>query len=181
VAKEGKAKAEDNNNSPTPETTGGGKKLLLIILLAGLLVAGGGAGVGYFLLAINTANDTGAKPLNAEQMKRAAKGEPRYVDLDPDFTIGIGDDNTGQFVLIAFSVLTYYDDTEEAIRDNLPIIRNKIILMIGKKTLRELATEVGKFKLQQEVQAEVERVIAQNSAGGVLDIDRVFFTKFLMQ
>jgi flagellar FliL protein len=179
VAKVGKAKAEDNNNSPAPKTTGGGRKLLLIILLAGLLV--GGAGGAYFLIAVNAAKDTGAKPMDAEDIKRAAKGEPRYVDLHPDFTIGIGDGNTGQFILIAFSVLTYYDDTEQAIRDNLPIIRNNIILMIGKKSLGELSTEGGKFKLQHEVQAEVERVIVQSSAGGVLDIDRVFFTKFLMQ
>jgi flagellar FliL protein len=181
VKKKGKAKAEDNNNSPAPKTTGGEKKLLLIILLAGLLVGGGGAGLAYFLLAVNTANDSGARPMNAEQMKRAAKGEPRYVDLHPDFTIGIGNGNTGQFILIAFSVLTYYDDTEQAIRDNLPIIRNNIILMVGKKSLGELTTEGGKFKLQQEVQAEVESVITHNSAGGILDIDRVFFTKFLMQ
>ena len=182
MAIKGKAEAGKNNkDSPAKETEGGKKNLLLIILLAGLLVGGSGAGVAYFLLAVNIAEDTDAEPMDAEEMKRAAKGEPRYVDLYPDFTIGIDDGNTGRLILIAFSVLTYYDDTEAAIVDNLPIIRNNLILMIGKKSMEELATEGGKFKLQQEVQAEVERVIARSSAGGVLDIDRVFFTKFLMQ
>lgn len=147
----------------------------------GLLVGGGGAGVAYFILQINPAKNASTEPADAEELKRAAKGNPRYVDLHPDFTIGMNDGDSKRFILIAFSVLTYYDDTEEAIIDNLPIIRNNIILMMGKKTMRELATAGGKFKLQQEIQSEVERVIASNSAGGVLDIEQVYFTKFLMQ
>jgi len=78
-------------------------------------------------------------------------------------------------------VLTDTEATETAILDNLPIIRNNIILMVARKSTDELATLGGKAKLQEEIHTEVERIIVGNSDGGVMDIERVFFTKFLMQ
>ena len=53
--------------------------------------------------------------------------------------------------------------------------------MVARKSTDELATLGGKAKLQEEIHAEVERIIVGNSGGGVMDIERVYFTKFLMQ
>ncbi len=184
MAKKDKTKAKKNDDKSADSSAGGGRtKLIIIMSLVVLLLIGGGAGAGFFVFRGKGVENVSATPkvADAAQLELSARGEPRYVDLDPDFTISMDKNDARQFVLIAFSVLTYYDDTETAIMDNLPIIRNNIILMIARKSTNELATLGGKAKLQKEIHNEVERIITDNSNGGVMDIEQVFFTKFLMQ
>lgn len=180
MAKKGKAKGGADKSAGGSE--GNSKKLLIIIVLAVIVIVGGGAGAAFFLLGGDLLNNvgTGSRAESAGASK-TVKGKPRYVDLNPDFTVSMDDDQNRRFVLIALSVLTHYDSTEVAIRDNMPIIRNNIILMIGRKSTDELATQGGKDKLQREILTEVNRVIEENSNSSVMDIEQVYFTKFLMQ
>ena len=53
--------------------------------------------------------------------------------------------------------------------------------MIGQRTSEELSTSEGKNRLQDEIHEEVVRVLSENSTGYTIDIEKVFFTKFVMQ
>ena len=117
---------------------------------------------------------------DGDSVANASKGDPRYVDLDPDFTVNLEAGDKRRFVQVAISLLTYFDETEDAIKDNIPIIRNNIILMIGSKSSNELATQAGKDNLQKEIHTEVENILSEN-ADGAMTVDQVFFTKFVMQ
>lgn len=183
--KKGKKSAE----APVEENAGGGKKKLIIIILLALLVLGGaGGGAAFFFLGGAATGEMAEEAASeapeveeVEATKRVRKEDPRYVDLDPDFTINLEDDGATRFVQIAISILTYFSDTEEAVEENKPIIRNNIILMIGRKSIEELSTSEGKENLRKEVLDEVERIIQENSVDGTMRIDKVFFTKFVMQ
>ena len=185
--KDAKGKKADKADDAAEEKTGGKGKLIIIIVAALLVVGGGGGGAAFFFLGGDKGAagqaDAGqdATGETVEVPTRVAKGDPRYIDLDPDFTINMDGDSNTRFVQIAVSLLTYFDDTEEAVKENLPIIRNNIILMVGRKSSDELATSQGKDSLQSEIREEVQRVIEENSGDGVMDIDQVFFTKFVMQ
>ena len=53
--------------------------------------------------------------------------------------------------------------------------------MIGRKSSDELATQDGKSLLQEEIHEEVTRVLNENSDSGGIEVEEVFFTKFVMQ
>jgi len=105
VANNGKAKAGKNNKNLSGNVAGSSKtKLIVILLLALLLVVGGGVGAAFYFLrdkGVENADAT-SKGSDAEQLKTSSRGKPRYVDLNPDFTISMDDDDARQFVLVAF-------------------------------------------------------------------------------
>ncbi|MEM7206990.1 MAG: flagellar basal body-associated FliL family protein [Pseudomonadota bacterium] len=184
--KGGKKKKDEAEDAGEEEAKGGKGKLIIIIVVALLVLGGGGGGAAFFLLggkdeSATAAAEDGETPEDKAAAEIASKGEPRYVDLDPDFTVNMDASDNRRFVQIAVSLLTYYEATEDAIKENIPIIRNNIILMVGRKTSDELATAAGKEQLQNEIHDEVIRVLEENSAGVVAEIERVFFTKFVMQ
>ena len=83
-------------------------KLIIIIVVALLVLGGGGGGAAFFLLGGEPEGDADAQAAaESEQVpEKVDKGDARYVDLDPDFTINMDADDNRRFVQVAVSLLT---------------------------------------------------------------------------
>ena len=165
--------------------TGQNKKWIIIGIVSFNLIALA-AGAYYVLFVLNPGlvqgQNLGARdPNNAAQLAANQKKLPRYVELGEEFVITMPVKDSAEFIQIGISALTYFDDTELALKENIPIIRNSIILNISGKKSSNLKTQKGKDKLREELLTEIENILKNNTEGGVMDVEQLFFTKFVMQ
>jgi len=102
-----------------------------------------------------------------------------YVDLDPAFTVNLMAGSTSKFLQIAVSILTYYDDSKEAIQRHIPEIRNSLLMLFGAQLSQNLVDVKSKEALRIKAFEAVKKVLSER--GEQVDIEAIFFTKFVMQ
>ncbi len=171
------AKKEASQPAEDDVQKGGKGKLIIIIAALLVLALGVGAGAAWFLLSGGEQTQAEAEP---EQPSEPSRGDPRYVDFDPDFTVNLNDSGGPRFLQVAISALTYYDDTEEALKDHMPALRSSLIVLFGNQSGDALATLEGKEQLRSAAAENIEQVLLDNGAEQVR-IGQVFFTKFIVQ
>lgn len=137
--------AEDKKSEDAEAKPAGGKKRLIIILLAVVLLAGGG-GAGWFFF-------MKPKPDAEEEAPAAApdKGKPKtFGTLDP-FTVNLADEGGDRLVQVG--VVLELADAKVAgeLSNQMPAVRNAILLLLSSKYAKELLTRAGKEKLAEEI------------------------------
>jgi flagellar FliL protein len=153
--------------------------LFIILVIVLVLIVGGGvaglyfAGVGPFAHQSVQAGDPAAEE------EEASKGAAIYVDIPPAFTVNLQGDSKARFLQVSVQALTRESDVEASIKQHLPMIRNKLVLLFSGKTSQELGTSEGKETLRKQAKAAIQSVLkAETGKGGV---EAVFFTSFVMQ
>jgi len=162
--------------------------LLLVILIAVLLLlAGGGAFAAlYFTGVIHgskpaapapQASATGAGADGAPSKK--PEGPPQYLPLDPPLVVNF--DNKGRvgYLQVSINVMAHSKKAIEAVKANMPVVRNNLILMMSSKSYKQLDTREEKEKLREQAREEINRVLKDQSSGE--RIADVYFTAFVMQ
>ena len=120
--------------------------LWIIIVLLVLLVAGGGGAAWYFL----------APHPAAGEAKAAVVKPPVYVPLDP-FTVNLAEENGDHYLQIGIVYQVGDDKLAETIKQYMPVLRDRILLLLSGKKPSELATTQGKTKLVDELVAAVHQ------------------------
>jgi len=158
------------------EPKGSKGKLIMILMLVLILGAGGGGAALYFA-GVFSSEDKAAAAQDGEKPDK--KGKAIYVELAPTFTVNLAGGSKGRFLQVGVQVLTRDADVEAQIKEHLPMIRNKLVLLFSTKTSQTLGTAEGKETLMQEARSAIEKVLeAETGKGGV---EAVFFTSFVMQ
>jgi len=171
------AKKETPQPAEDGAQKGGKAKLIIIISVAVLLALGAGAGIAWFLLSGSEGSPDTAELAEPEKPTR---GDPRYVAFDPDFTVNLSGTDGPRFLQVAVSALTYYDDTEELLKNHMPALRSSLIVLFGNQSGTNLATLEGKDQLRSAAAEKIEQVLLDSGAGEVR-IGQIFFTKFIVQ
>lgn len=122
--------------------------LLLVIVLSVVLLAGGGAGAWYFLKA-------GA---GADEDDAVSRKPPLFLPLDP-FTVNLQPDDGQQFLQVALTLRVSDAGAVEAIKQHLPEVRSRVLLLLASKKPSHLLTSDGKAKLAAELAREIEAPI----------------------
>jgi flagellar FliL protein len=122
-------------------------KLVLLLSLAVVLAAGGGLGF-YFMQSAHS--DAGA----------AAPKPPVFVPLET-FTVNLLSD-PAQMQFMQAGVTLKLDDkgAAELVRDRLPEVRNRVLLVLSSKRGSDLLSVSGKQKLAVELGQAIRMVIA---------------------
>ncbi len=156
----------------------GSKSKLVIIVVSVLLLAlvGGGAGL-YFAGVGPFATTTAAE--DAEEEEGESKGAAIYVDVPPAFTVNLAGKSNARFLQVSVQALTRDPDVEVSIKQHLPMIRNKLVLLFSAKTSQELSTSEGKDGLRKEARKAIQKVLKSETGQG--GVEAVFFTSFVMQ
>lgn len=157
---------------------GGSKKKLMIIVLAAVLVAGGGGG-GAAWFFMHGKSDEGAEPAAKHGKKKAAPvGPPVFVPIEP-FTVNLQPENGEQYLQIAFTLQVASLEQVELVKDNMPKVRSRLLLLLSSKKASEINTPDGKKKLADEIMAQVKDPFMDK--GEPQEVTDVLFTSFIIQ
>lgn len=162
------------------------RKLLMIggIVLAALMLAGTGA---YF--AFGGKGHAEDAPKAGSDGKAAAKAEAKadahgavkkmlYVPMDM-FTVNMRAPDSEHFLQTTISLEVADAATMEAIKQQMPAIRNRVLLLLSSKGVEELSSREGKEKLAAEICAEARKSV--DGPGEKKGIEQVLFSHFVIQ
>ena len=127
----------------------GKKSRLLLIVLVLLVVAAAGGGAAWWFL--GRAHDAG-------EAKPAAAKPPVFHTLEP-FTVNLAEENGDHYLQVAVVYELSDDKAIDKVKTYLPVIRNRILLLLSAKRPSELATADGKQKLVDELVAAARAAI----------------------
>jgi flagellar protein FliL len=133
---------------PPPKKRG---KLVLILCLSIVLAGGGAAGFYFMQPAHSDAGATAPKP-------------PVFVPLDT-FTVNLVSDAAQmQFVQAAITLKLTEKATAELVKDRLPEVRDRVLIVLSGKKSTDILSAAGKQKLAAEIADSVKKVIVPPSA-----------------
>jgi flagellar FliL protein len=102
----------------------------------------------------------------------------RFYDFEP-FIVNFPNGEAARLLQISFSVLTYDEKTLEALAKHAPMLRNHLLILLGRHRPEELQAAEGKEALRQAIAQEIQKALTEQASGG--SIEAVFFTQFVMQ
>lgn len=138
-------------------------KLLLFIVIGVLVVVLGGAGAAFFLLqkkAPADEEDTGDEPVHAT--KKAKKDHPDappvFVKLEP-FTVKLQVEQMEAYLQATPELRVIDAPVSDRVKQYMPEIRHKVLLLMAGKKASELATPQGVQALSNEMRTEINLII----------------------
>jgi flagellar FliL protein len=166
VLNEDAAAADADADAAAPKPGPKSKKKLIIIAVAALVLLIGG-GVGFFFYSQSQAE---AKRKQAElestpeyQLKkqmefRKENRPPKFLPMD-EFTVNLPGRGGEHYLQTKITLRIGDSDTENRIKSFLPVIRDKIILVLSSRTMQELATVDGKNTMAKEIALVINSII----------------------
>jgi flagellar FliL protein len=159
----------------------GSKKKLIVIIAAAVLLLGGGGGAAWFFMHGSgdaaAAHDESPKETKKKKKKDSA-AKPEYVPVEP-FTVNLQPETGEQYLQVQFTLQVGGAEQATLIKDNMAIVRNRVLLLLSSKKASEISTLEGK----QQLAAEIEAVINDpfEKEGDEQDVTDVLFTSFIIQ
>ena len=157
---------------------GGNKKKLLIIILAAVLALGGaGGGAAWFFMH----GKGGEEDTPAKKHKSAAKAGPPVFQVVEPFTVNLqpGEGGGDQYLQLAFTLQVPGLEDAEVIKNNMPKVRSRILLLLSSKHAADINTPDGKRQLASEIIAQIKEPFEEH--GSPQELSDVLFTSFIIQ
>ena len=174
--------APDGAATPPPPPKKSKWKLVVVAVGVLTLTLAGGAGATWYLL-----KDSGdEKPAAAEKDKGKAKAKegaktmkpPVFVNLEP-FTVNLAAEGNERYLQTTIVLQANDDKAAEAMKAYMPVIRNRVLLLLASKRPSDLDSGEGKRKLVTELVAVVREAVPgttpESGATGAL------FSSFVIQ
>lgn len=163
------------------------KKIVMlgIVGLVLLLVAGGGT---WF--ALRMLSDKGEAPAEekteehapAEAAKEDAHSEHKaaeYLSLDPAFLATFQVAGRPHYLQVAVAVMGRDEAATEAVKAHMPLLRNRIVMLLSGEVFEQLQSDEGRVQLQQKILTAIQEILQKET--GKPQIEQVYFTAFVMQ
>ena len=153
-------------------------RLFLIIGLVVLLLAAVGGGAAWFVLRAPAPGAAPGAPGAAADAKRPDTKPPVFVTLEP-FTVNLQQESGDHYLQAGIVFQVADQKAVDAMKTYMPVIRNRILLLLSSKTPGDIASLDGKKKLVTElVAAARESVPGTTQERG---IDSAFLSSFVIQ
>jgi flagellar FliL protein len=195
---------EDEGEKPKPKKKSGILKILLIVFSAILLVATS-VGATLFLTGALSKHDesavvaeeggdaassdaesgTDAKAKKKDKKSKDKKGakEPKlppiYVELGEPFVVNFVEAAQIRYLQVKIEAMTRDQVVADAVKANLPQIRNNLVMMFSGLDYGSLTTAEGKQKIRDQALTEVQNIVKDET--GNSGVEAVYFTSFVMQ
>jgi flagellar FliL protein len=157
---------EESDPQPTEVKVKPKNKKILFIIIGSILVLGIAGGAGWYFTKGDKHDSKHAK--KAEKSSEHAK----FIALEP-FTVNLQREAADQFLQIGITLKIVQPELEEKIKQNLPEIRSRLLVLLSGKYPSELTASEGKKKLANEIIAETEIVLGLRPAspppGSIID------------
>ena len=162
--------AANAETAPAPQKKRKLPLWLIIVIATVVLGAGAGGAMALHLFGSGAASDGKTK---------APSGPPLYLPLKP-FVVNFQAGQMVRFLQVTVEVMSHDPKAIGLLKQNDPMVRNNLLLLLGSQKATTLETEAGKQKLRTEVLAAIRNVAAENG-GKPGRIEAVYFTSFVMQ
>lgn len=158
----------------------GSKKKLIIMIVAAILVLGAGAGGGWYFSQSSNAHAEEEAPAKEtkKKKKRDPEAKPEYVPIE-SFTVNLQPENGEQYLQVQFTLQVAGAEQSTIIKDNMAIVRNRVLLLLSSKKASEINTVEGKQQLAGEIQAAIAEPFEKQ--GDEQEVSDVLFTSFIIQ
>lgn len=154
---------------------GGKRSRRGIVIAAGAaaVLAAGGAGAWFFL---------GRQQSPGAEAAAPARKPAVFVDLDP-FTVNLADPGGERFAQVGLVLEVSDGGIVEPLKQDMPRLRNGILLLLSSKTGDELLSVAGKQALAGEIAALAGESAGWKpaAAGRQNPVAAVHFSKFIVQ
>lgn len=175
------AKKEDN--SAKKEESSRSFKKIVLLAMVGLLVIGGGAGAalyfGGFLGQPADAALAQTEDGDVTSNSVASNEPPTYLSLDPPFIVNFGDETMLRYLQVGVAVMARDQKIIQQVTNNLPHIRNNLIMLFGNQDQKALNSTEGKETLRRQTLEEIQSILQKEI--GKPGVEDVYFTSFVMQ
>jgi len=153
------------------------KTLMLVIVgVVVLVLIAGGVAVALLL------RKPAAKPGDAAAAAQTAeenKAPAQYLDLQPSFVVNLEDDQAMRYLQVDIELMTRDPKAMEQIKNNMPRIRNTLMLLLSAQHSKDLMTREGKEALEKQALDQVQAVMRDET--GKPEVEGLYFTNFVMQ
>jgi flagellar FliL protein len=175
-----KAKPDPKADAAAAAPAGSKEKLVVIVAAALLLLGGGGGAAWYFRHAgADAAAAEHDSPKDAKKKKKKdSDAKPEYVPVEA-FTVNLQPENGEQYLQVQFTLQVGGAEQATLVKDNMAIVRNRVLLLLSGKKASEINTVEGKQQLAGEILAAVKTPFAEH--GEEQEISDVLFTEFIIQ
>jgi len=118
-------------------------KLPIIVGMVFLMLAAGGGAAWHLLHSSSDSGDKGAAEANSG-------GKPTFVNLDT-FTVNLAEESGDHYLQVGIVYQVADDKVSDGMKLHMPILRNRLLLLLSAKQPSELASAEGKKKLVDEL------------------------------
>jgi flagellar FliL protein len=159
-------------------------KLIVIVAAALALLGAGGGAAAYFMLGkkepaeVADADVAADKPAKEPAKKKKRTGAPVFVELDM-FTANLRDTEADRFIQMKLVAEVKDAAAGEMLKTMMPAVRNEVLLLLGSKEAKDVATREGKERLAGEIVAAANKTLEGTPAAG--GVQSVNFTHIIVQ
>ncbi|MDK2822102.1 MAG: flagellar protein FliL [Clostridia bacterium] len=93
----------------------------------------------------------------------------------PEFTVNIANSNGRRFLMTQFSLEVDNKKVLKEIEDKLPVVQDKVIIVLSSQTIETLNSVAGKEKIKKQLMENINNIL---SSGEIVNI---YFNKFVYQ
>lgn len=170
----------DESGSETA-AAGGKKKLIIFVLLTLVLVGISVGGTLYFLGFFDPpAPEPGTEEAAAQETAEAAPQPAMYFPIKPAFVVNFQSRGRQRFLQTDVTVMTRDQRVFTALQSNLPLVKNRLVMILSGELYEELQTDEGKELLRQKAHEGLQQIILEE-IGAEDGVEQVLFTNFVMQ
>ena len=159
--------------SPAKESTGGKKKMIMLILVAILSIGAGVGGTWYFMQSQQGEEDEEPKKKKKKKPTEFIKFEPFTVNLHPE------EDGERHYLQVEISLKVNQTEVVGIVKEKMPEIRNKTLLLLSSKKASEIFTLEGKQQLGKSIVEEIQLIVGDEDFNE--DIKETLFISFIIQ
>lgn len=190
---------EDELELDVKATKQSGKgKLIMLLVAVILLISGSTIGVLYYMGMLGTGSSSKHATKAGAKNSHAVKPS-YYLSLKPPFIVNFADQSHASYLQVEMQVMAHNHESLNLVKENMPLVRNNILLVLSAQKFEKVSTRAGKEALQKQILDTIQKVVEtaeqQNSAGhGNQDkpapgqpaakpknVAQVYFTSFIMQ
>ncbi|MDH3747780.1 MAG: flagellar basal body-associated FliL family protein [Gammaproteobacteria bacterium] len=157
---------------------GGGMKKMMIFGVAALVLVVVGIFAGPAVMnMISPPEDVAG---DGEAVAEEKSSPPIYQTLHPPLVVNFKDEaGDSHFMQITMEVMSREQSVVNALRDNVAVVRNALILLYSGSVYEEVTTREGKEKMLEEGLEEIERVMVETTGEG--GVEALYFTALVIQ
>ncbi|NHZ91996.1 flagellar basal body-associated protein FliL [Massilia sp. CCM 8733] len=155
------------------------KKMAMIGAIVAVLVLGGG-GAGWYFTQSKGGEEAEESAKPAKKKKKAkVVAPPVFAPLEV-FTVNLQPDAEEEHMLqVSITLEMAGQEQADLVKNNMPKVRSRVLLLLSAKKSSELTTVEGKTKLAEEVMEAIKKPFSENEEPQ--EVNEVMFTQFIIQ